>query len=383
MNTILWAMLAFIGYPLFALHARFRPQRDRKKILLVQWAKLGDLVCTTPMFRAIKQVHPEWEVHVLCRKRCGEAVMNNPFVDRIFAHDGTRGEMVKAIRSERYDVIVNCMPDGFASLLGILGVAPVRINTFSSERGLLVRSSTLLNTVNIEYRHAGHLAQADRPERPLTFDHYMRLLQPLGVPPVPYKLDFFPSPDDERMAEAWMKEHRLAHRSFVCLNISAGNAIKEWPLDKCAAFADRAIAEMNLSVVLSTLDRKRVEEVRSLMRHENRAIDGSTLSLGQLGAVARHAAAYIAVDTGPMFVAYASGAPVVVLVGGSDPREQIPPAGDRVAHVLPPEGCEPWVFVSLTPRQGTPEQLSCIRETSVKDVMEGLARLPPGRTIAA
>lgn len=146
-------------------------------------------------------------------------------------------------------------------------------------------------------------------------------------------------------------------------------------MEKCTEFCDRVNEELGKDVVLSTLDAERVAAVRSFTHQLDRVHDGSMLTLGQLGALSRRAAAYVAVDTGPLFVAYASGAPVVALVGGSDPREQLPPVGSKVAHVMPPAGCEPWVFVSLTPREGTEEQLRCIRETSVESVLEGMKKV--------
>lgn len=361
MKTILWAILTAVCTPVLAIRARLRPIPLRRTILIVQWAKLGDLVCTTGMFRAIKQVHPDWEVHVLCRARCAGALHGNPFVDRVHAVSGGRIGHLLGIRNIGFDTVINAMPDAFASTVGIWCCAPLRINAFSFRRGAFIQWLRVFSTVNREYRTGTR-----------TFDHYMALLRPLGIPAIPYTLDFFPSEDDRSRAGAWMQREGLRPRSFVCLNISAGNAIKEWPMEKCSAFADRVIEDLGRNVVLSTLDEQRVADLKSRVRHPERVHDGSSLTLGQLGAVCTQTAAYVAVDTGPLFVAYASGAPVVALVGGSDPREQLPPAGPRVAHVPPPPGCTPWVLVSLTPRQGTEEQLRCIRETSVESVLQGV-----------
>ena len=65
----------------------------------------------------------------------------------------------------------------------------------------------------------------------------------------------------------------------------------------------------------------------------------------------------------------------MVMVGPVDPVEQIPSESDRVAHVLPPEGCKPWVFIANTPREGTEEQLRCVRDTSVEAVIAGLEEI--------
>ena len=366
MNTILWTLLTALCFPFLSVAARLRGHPQTRKILIIQWAKLGDLVCTTPMFRAIKAAHPDWTVHVLCRARCGGVLRGNPFIDCVIAHGGTRGELVTMLRHEQYDVVINAVPDAFSALLGILCSVRMRINTFSTARGLLVRWTRIFNTVNIVYRIGTS-----------TFDHYLSLLQPIGIPAIPYRLDFFPSPEDEVAARRWMDAagRRYAARSFIIFNVSAGNAVKEWPADKFTQLADTVIDRHGLFVVLSSLDRERIDCIRSSAKHPEKILDASVLTLGQCGALCARAAAFVAVDTGPMYVAYACGAPIAVLIGGCDPREQIPPEGERVVHVMPPPGCEPWMHVSLSPRTATEEQFNCIRGTAVEDVTEAVQRL--------
>ncbi|MBI2636164.1 glycosyltransferase family 9 protein [Candidatus Peregrinibacteria bacterium] len=363
MNTVLWALLTALCSPFLLTAAWLRKRPAKRKILIIQWAKLGDMVCTTPMFRAIKTSHPDWEVHLLCREQSAAVVKNNPFIDRVIV-GGARGKMITMLSRERYDAVVNCLPGAFFSMLGLWCGARDRINAFSRLHGRLVLAARILNTVNREYIIGTR-----------TFDHYLSLLAPLGIPAIPYQLDFFPSAEDEAEAKRWTEEHGLKERSFVCFGVTAGNAVKEWPAEKFAELADLLIARCGLCVALSTLDRRRVEQIRKLSTHPEKLLDASSLTLGSLGAVCKLAAAFVSVDTGPMFMAHAVGTPIVVLIGGSDPREQIPPAGERVVHVAPPGGCEPWMHVTLSPRSATEAQLSCVRETGAESVAAAVETL--------
>lgn len=364
MNTIFWTLLTALCSPfLFLWSLRPRSAHRRCKILIIQWAKLGDMVCTTPMFRAIKQAHPDWEVHVLCRKQSAVVLENNRFINRVII-GGSRGEMIRTLRHERYDAVINCLPGAFFSLLGLWCGARDRINTFSYSHGLIVRLARIFNTVNREYRIGTS-----------TFAHYLSLLTPLRIPAIPYKLDFFPSKGDEHRVEEWLRKHGLAEKSFVIFNVSAGNVIKEWPEKHFIDLADAVVERYGFSIVISSLDHERYLWIEGGVKHPQKILDGSMLTLGQLGALCKKTAAFVAVDTGPMFIAHAVSAPMAVIVGGSDPREQIPPAGPKVVHVMPPAGCEPWMHVTLSPRQATEEQLKCVRETSVDAVMAALVTL--------
>lgn len=360
MNTVQWALLTLLCSPFLALTALFH-QFPRKKILVIQWGKLGDLACTTGLFRAIKEQHPDWEVHVFCRAECAVALQGNPFVDRVHAVKGSRIPMIRQLKSEGYYAVINCLPDAMGSTIGLWCMAPVRINAWTDRLGRLVRWFKGLNTVNVEYRQGMN-----------TFDHYMKLAEPLGVRPIPYTIDFFPSAEDQRKAEQWMQERKLAEKKFIGINISAGNVIKEWPMQKILEFCDRAVEELDLDVFLSTLDAKRVEQVRYHVRYPDRIHDASMLTLGQLGAVSRKAAAYVAVDTGPLYIVYGAGGTVVALIGGSDVREQLPRPGPRAVLVPPPPGCTPWMHVAVTARKATPEQLRCIHDTSVENVLNAV-----------
>src|SRR3989338_6793909 len=100
MNTILWTLLTALCSPFLLLATVCRGRSLHRKILIIQWAKLGDMVCTTPMFRAIKTAHPNWEVHLLCRQQSAVVVKDSPFIDRVII-GGSRGDIVRTLRRER------------------------------------------------------------------------------------------------------------------------------------------------------------------------------------------------------------------------------------------------------------------------------------------
>ncbi len=364
MNTVLWFLCTAVCSPWLFLRARLRSRTEPQKILIIQWAKLGDMVCTTPMFRAVKESLPDATVHLLCRPGSAVVVERNRFVDRVIPWSGRRSRLVRMLMRERYDAVVTCLPGAFWSMVGLWCGARHRINTPSEQHGHIVRWSRAFNTENIPYCIGTSVV-----------GHYMALLRPLGVRPLPYRLEFFPSPEDRSSADRWMHERGLTERSFVLFNVSAGNAVKEWPAEKFAELADRVAETHGLSVVVSTLDQERMRGILCLCRHPERIIDASSLSLGQVACLCAKTAAFASVDTGPMFIAHAMGAPVAVIVGGSDIREQIPPAGERVVHVLPPPGCTPWMHVSRSPRTATGEQLRCVRDTPVEAVEAALGSL--------
>lgn len=365
MKTILWALATFVCSPFLLLTIRRRAEKPQK-ILVIRFGKIGDLVATTPIIRALKEQQPQADIHVLCRTSCATVLRNNPFIHTIHTYDEKtdRRALLIRFRIERFDWVISVMPDAFASIIGIWSGAPVRINTISPVHGILVRVLSIFSTHTLHYGF--HQS---------TFTHQMKILQALHLEPIPYKLDMFPGTDDVAAATQWMEHSVLKPRHFVVLNPTAGNGIKEWPVEKWAELAGRIYADYAMPVVLSTLDRSVIQEIRTHLSPGVVTVNASTLNLHQAAVVYSNAAAFVSVDTGPLYIAEAMQAPIAAMIGPVDPVEQMPPPSDRVIHVLPPAGTIPWVFIAKTPRTGTDAQLRASRETSVESVWNAVKRL--------
>ena len=59
-------------------------------ILAVRFSSLGDLVLTTPLFRAIKRAHPSAQVTLLTRAEYVPLFAHSPRIARVIGWDGTR-----------------------------------------------------------------------------------------------------------------------------------------------------------------------------------------------------------------------------------------------------------------------------------------------------
>jgi len=61
-------------------------QKNIKSILVIDNAKIGDLVCATPVFRAIKEKYPEVQLAVLVTPRVEEILQNNKRINKIIVN---------------------------------------------------------------------------------------------------------------------------------------------------------------------------------------------------------------------------------------------------------------------------------------------------------
>lgn len=58
--------------------------KKRLKIVIVEPNWLGDVIFTTPAFKAIKKYYPESFLGVAVAPRAAPILENNPYIDKIF-----------------------------------------------------------------------------------------------------------------------------------------------------------------------------------------------------------------------------------------------------------------------------------------------------------
>ena len=60
------------------------------KVLIIRRDNIGDLICTTPLFEAIRRQYPEAYIAALVNSYNAPAIQGNPHLDAIFAY--TKGK---------------------------------------------------------------------------------------------------------------------------------------------------------------------------------------------------------------------------------------------------------------------------------------------------
>ena len=84
--------------------------RTFQRILILRYDRIGDMVVTTPIFRALKEAHPRARIGVLASPSNAAMIDANPYVDRIHVlHRNvfSLGKEILAARREGYDLVLN------------------------------------------------------------------------------------------------------------------------------------------------------------------------------------------------------------------------------------------------------------------------------------
>ena len=80
-----------------------------KKILIIRFSSIGDIVLTTPVVRCLKNKYKDCEIHFLTKQQNISVLENNPYIDKIHIYNKGIGlhALIKDLKKENFDFVVD------------------------------------------------------------------------------------------------------------------------------------------------------------------------------------------------------------------------------------------------------------------------------------
>jgi len=329
-----------------------------KKILIVDPAAIGDMVMSTPAYRAVKEYAGGPEIHAMIFEEGRPVFRHNPYCDqvRVIPRTSLAGQLKAALgmRRERYDVIINLYTGLRMNFFCFLIGAPLRVGYNYRHRGCFhnVRVPIATRTVRTIYR----------PEECL------RLLEQAFGWKVRNRAMIFEVSEAERSAVETFLSTKGAEPGDLLVGVHANSGSrqgeKRWTEANFAALADHLMETYGVRVVFtgSGADAEYVGSVMAKVKNKNRVISCvGALTLGELGALLGRLALFVSLDTGPLHISIAMGTPTFGLLAVV-PQELVIPAGNPRCRAI-----------SAGPH--STEGLASLRDLPVAAVAERIARM--------
>lgn len=130
-----------------------------RKILIIRFSSLGDILLTTPLIRSLRKETPKSKIHFLVKDEYKDVLINNPHLDKIHLLKIEKPkELIKELKKEQFDLIID-LQKNLRSLKISAGIkAPkLRFNKRTFAKLLLVKTkiNLLKNSPQIPVRYAG------------------------------------------------------------------------------------------------------------------------------------------------------------------------------------------------------------------------------------
>ena len=311
-----------------------------KRILIVKLRYIGDTLSVVPVVENLVQKAPGATVDVLVNLGTEPVVAHHPGIRRVWVYDYALAKktgwasfryqfvLVRDLRAEQFDIVIDYTHGDRAALLCFLTGAPVRIT----------------------HRHAGFLSRllmnrfvdAD-PAAQHIVDHQLASLRLLGFEALERTLSLHVPDAVQQRVDRRIERARLSRdRPWVVIHPGARGPLRTWRPERFAEIARRLQEHYGAAVILvgGPKEGALLQEVAAGMAREP-ALCAHELSLLEMGELLRRCTLFIGNDSAPGHLAAAVACATVSLFGPTFPHMWRPlsPGGEVLFKDVPCCGC--------------------------------------------
>lgn len=336
------------------------------RILVTRTDRIGDLVVSTPVFKALRQRYPAAWIAALVFQENRELLDGNPYLNEVILYDkkgserGVWGNLAFAarLRKKNFSVVIHLHATHRMHQTAFLAGIPVRV-------GWTRKSPALLTHGFRDVKGEGLKHEAE---------YNFELLGLLGIkPPEEFELyaPLLPRYESSLQELTWSLGIP-ENRPWVVVNPSSSCPSKMWPAAKFARLVRDLEKQFDAVVLLiggpkdSALAARIFSEAGTA-----RAFDlTGRLTLGTLSCLLKKSALLVSNDSGPVHLASAADTPVVSIFGRNQPGlspTRWRPLGPKSAVLWKDIGCYPCLAHDCR------IQFLCLDVISVDDVMQAAA----------
>jgi ADP-heptose:LPS heptosyltransferase len=253
-----------------------------KKILIIRFSSIGDIVLTTPVIRCFKQQSPETEIHYLTKKSFRGILENNPYLSKVYCIEKDISEIIEELKKENYDFVVDLHHNLRSSQVKLkLGKPSSSFKKLNFKKWMLVR-----------------LKVNKMPELHVV-DRYLETVKSIGIKNDQKGLDYFIPAKDEVSLSELPQSHQSGYTGFV---IGAKHYTKQLPTEKIISICKK----INQPIVLlgGKEDQTRGEEIAHACGSNIFNACGK-FNLNQSASLLKQSKLIISHDTGLMHIAAA------------------------------------------------------------------------------
>lgn len=362
---MIYIILSFILYPILSILISTRKRKFVSKILVIQTAKIGDLICSTPIFREIKRKYPDAKLTVMVNPITKELIELNPYIDEIIVikTDEYRGftgkiKLSKIIFKGKYDIGIALNPSVLYAIALFWGLVPVRISVMPNFTGFTYRLASKLFTYT-EQRVSGQLV----------IETYMKILKFIGIENYRLDKEIYKEKNSDKKVKQLLGD---IDKPLIGIAVSSGNKLKELGLEKMINLVNELLETFEAHILLigSFQDKNFAEVIKSSVNNKDRIINTAGLfNLKELPALIKRLSLFIGVDTGITYMADALNIPIINIAGPSNMQDQRP-TGKNVIIIQKNLPCVPCSHSFKAPYYCKINTRECIEKVEVKEIID-------------
>ena len=269
-----------------------------KKILIIRFSSIGDIVLTTPVIRVAKKQFPDAEVHYVTKEVFKNILIHNPYIDKVHTFKEDISELYEPLKAENFDVVI----DLHKNLRSLRLKQKLKAKNYSFDK------------LNLQKFLAVNFKQINKLPNKHIVDRYFDAVAPLGIKSDGKGLDHFIHQNDRVDVSSLLTDH--LKKTFVALVVGGSYFTKKIPLNKLAEICKNS--KLPIIVLGGKEDKPVGDELQNQFPQLINTCGQYTIN--QSASIIEQAEWVVSSDTGLMHIATAFNKKIISLWGNTIPE---------------------------------------------------------------
>ena len=281
------------------------------RILVIQFRRIGDVLLSTPVIKALKHHRPSTHLAFLTELESRSLMETNPYLDQLLVWDkrkynepGYLLRNLKELRKQKFDTVIDLQGSPRTALTAFLSGAVRRVGFDYRWRKLF---------------YSQKVKRDNRPKYSSAFK--LDILKPFSITASDLQPELYLTNQARAWQERYFAKYKLNDQQLkIAVSPLSRRFYKRWPLEKfgqlCGWLQDRFAVRIIL--IWGPGERLIAERVAQLAGPQI-LISDQTSSLLDLGALLEGCDLFLGNDNGVKHIATAVGIPTFTIYGPSDP----------------------------------------------------------------
>ena len=269
-----------------------------KKILIIRFSSIGDIVLTTPVIRCVKKQFPDAEVHYVTKEVFKNILIHNPYIDKVHTFKEDISELYEPLKAENFDVVI----DLHKNLRSLRLKQKLKAKNYSFDK------------LNLQKFLAVNFKQINKLPNKHIVDRYFDAVAPLGIKNDGKGLDHFMHQNDRVDVSSLLTDH--LQKTFVALVVGGSYFTKKIPLNKLSEICKNS--KLPIIVLGGKEDKPVGDELQNQFPQLINTCGQYTIN--QSASIIEQAEWVVSSDTGLMHIAAAYNKKIISMWGNTIPE---------------------------------------------------------------
>lgn len=332
-----------------------------KKILVVNVNWMGDVIFSSPVFKALKAAYPRSWISCLAAPRVREILESIPGIDEIIVYDEqgahrnplAKMRLIQELSRKHFDAAFLLHRSLTRALFTFFAGIPRRIGYDAKGRG----------------RFLTRAIKAPDEQTTHRLDYYLNVVESFGVAVADRASSLAVNAASEKEIYDMLKRHDIGEKDFLVAVHPGGNwDLKRWPARHFTLLIEQLLKDGKAKVVISGSEQD-ITLAQTIVADLSRkpVILTGKINLKQLLALMKRADCVVSADSGPLHIASSVGTNVIGIFGPTRPEITGPRGGGRAVILQRDVGCNRRPCYNLE----CPDNI-CMQAVSVKEVLDAI-----------